>query len=39
LKDAKDIINTMKGGACLYIYTPDRRYLSHSEMLNMDLNS
>jgi len=39
LKDAKDIINTMKGGACLYIYAPDRRYLSHSEMLSMDLNS
>ncbi len=39
LKEAKDIINTMKGGACLYIYTPDRRYLSHSEMLNFDLNS
>jgi len=39
LKYAKDIINTMKGGACLYIYTPDRRYLSRSEMLNIDLNS
>jgi len=39
LKDAKDIINIMKGGACLYIYTPDRRYLSHSEILNIDLNS
>jgi hypothetical protein len=39
LKEAKNIINTMKGGACLYIYTPDRRYLSHSEMLNIDSNS
>ena len=43
LKDAKDIINTMKGGACLFIYTPDRHYLSRSEilsteMLNTDLN-
>ena len=38
LKDARDIINTMKGGACLYIYTPDQRYLTRSEMLN-DLNS
>ena len=39
LKVAKDLINTMKGGACLYIYAPDRRYLSHSEMLNIDVNS
>ena len=39
LKEAKDIINTMKGGACLYIYTPDQRYLSRSEMINIDLNS
>jgi hypothetical protein len=39
LKVARDIINTMKGGACLYIYAPDRRYLSRSEMLNADLNS
>jgi len=33
----------MKGGACLFIYTPDRHYLSRSEilsteMLNTDLN-
>ncbi len=39
LKVAKDIINTMKGGACLYIYTPDHRYLSRSEMVNTGLNS
>jgi len=34
VKEARSIIDAMKGGACLYIYTPDRRYLSHSEMVN-----
>jgi len=39
LKEAKGIIDTMKEGACLYIYTPDHRYLSRSEMLNRNLHS
>jgi hypothetical protein len=39
LKDAKDIIDTMKGGACLYIYAPDPRYLSRSEFANGTLHS
>jgi len=33
LKEARNIINTMRDGACLYIYTPDKRYFSHSAML------
>ena len=34
LAEAKPIINTIKGGACLFIYCPDRSYLTHSEVLN-----
>jgi len=34
LREARSIIDAMKGGACLYIFTPDHRYLSHSEMVN-----
>jgi len=34
LKDAKKIINTIKDGACLYIYTPSQNYLSRSVVLN-----
>lgn len=30
----KPIINTIKDGTCLFIYTPDESYLSHSELLN-----
>ena len=33
LKDAKGIINTLHDGACLYIYTPDHHYFSHSAFL------
>ena len=33
LKEARNIINAMRDGACLYIYTPDKRYFSHSAML------
>ncbi len=33
LKEAKPIINTLKGGSCLYIYTNDQRYISRSSML------
>jgi hypothetical protein len=33
LSVAKPIINTLKGGACLYIFTNDQRYLSRSSML------
>jgi len=34
LAEATPIINTIKGGTCLFIYSPDRTYLSHSEVLN-----
>ena len=34
LKDARKIINTIRDGACLYIYSPDQDYLSHSPILN-----
>jgi hypothetical protein len=30
----KPVINTIKNGTCLFIYTPDESYLSHSELLN-----
>ena len=33
LEEAKSIINTLKDGACLYIYAPDTNYLSRSVML------
>lgn len=32
-KQAKSIINTIKGGTCLYIHVPDPKYLSHSVLL------
>ncbi len=32
-KQAKSIINTIKGGSCLYIHVPDQQYLSHSALL------
>lgn len=38
LKNAKAIINTLKNGACLYIYAPDQKYLSHSPMLANTVN-
>jgi hypothetical protein len=33
-KDATDIINTIKSGACLFIYAPTRQYVSHSVLLH-----
>ncbi|RYG41661.1 MAG: murein L,D-transpeptidase catalytic domain family protein [Chitinophagaceae bacterium] len=33
VKDAKKIINTLKNGACLYIYTPQSDYLTQSQLL------
>jgi hypothetical protein len=33
-KDAIDIINTIKSGACLFIYAPTQQYVSHSSLLN-----
>lgn len=30
---AQPIINTIKGGTCLFIYSPDKNYLSHSPLL------
>jgi len=36
-KDARKIINTIKEGTCLYIYTPDQRYFSRSSILNDNL--
>lgn len=32
--EAAPIINTLKDGSCLFIYSPDQRYLSHSPILN-----
>jgi len=32
--EAVPIINTLKGGSCLFIYSPDQQYLSHSPVLN-----
>jgi len=34
LKDARNIINTIRDGACLYIYTSDQHYFSRSAMLS-----
>ncbi len=31
---SKEIINTIKGGSCLFIYGDDNHYLSNSEVLN-----
>jgi hypothetical protein len=33
VKDAKNIINTLKDGSCLYIHVPDQHYLTRSAML------
>ena len=33
VKEARSIINTIKNGACLYIYAPTQNYLSRSAML------
>lgn len=33
VKEARKIINTIKNGACLYIYAPAQNYLSRSAML------
>jgi hypothetical protein len=33
-KDAADIINTIKSGACLFIYAPSQQYVSHSMLLH-----
>ena len=33
-REARPIINTIKGGSCLFIYSADRYYLSHSALLN-----
>lgn len=30
----KQVINTIKNGTCLFIYTPDKSYLDHSELLS-----
>jgi hypothetical protein len=32
--EAVPIINTIKGGSCLFIYSPDQKYLSNSTVLN-----
>lgn len=32
-REAAPIINTIKGGSCLFIYSNDRSYLSHSPLL------
>lgn len=33
-KEAASIINTLKGGSCLFIYTPNNRYPERSTVLN-----
>lgn len=30
----RDVINTIKGGTCLFIYAPDKNYLANSPVLN-----
>ncbi len=30
----KDVINTIKEGSCLFIYSPDKYYVSHSRLLH-----
>jgi hypothetical protein len=32
--EAQPIINTIKGGTCLFIYSRDKYYLSHSSLIN-----
>jgi hypothetical protein len=39
VKDAKKIINTLKNGSCLYIYTPQQDYLSRSAILKDSLGA
>lgn len=34
VKDARNIINSIRDGACLYIYTPDQHYFSRTVMFN-----
>ena len=34
MKDHKQIINTIKNGTCLFIYSPDNNYLENSNLLN-----
>ena len=36
VRDAKNIINTIRDGACLYIYAPDQQYFSRTVMFNDD---
>jgi hypothetical protein len=33
-EDATEIINTIKSGACLFIYVPNQQYVSHSMLLH-----
>lgn len=37
IKDARKIINTIRDGACLYIFAPDQDYFSRSSILNDSL--
>ena len=30
----KDVINTIKNGSCLFLYSPDKNYVAHSKILN-----
>ena len=32
-REVRPIIDAIKGGSCLFIYSPDRNYLSHSSLL------
>jgi hypothetical protein len=32
-KDAKKIINTIKNGSCLFLYSPDKKYVGQSKMI------
>jgi L,D-transpeptidase catalytic domain len=34
MSEHKPIINTIKDGTCLFVYSPDKRYLQMSQMLN-----
>ena len=36
IKDARNIINTIKDGTCFYIYAADQHYFSRSSILNDD---
>ena len=33
MSEAPDIIDALKNGACLFVYTPSKRYISHSNLL------